>query len=75
MKTKKIMYRRYVDLLPQEKRFYTINREYLELNECNKCEEIESTYDLYWDCDYNLKSWNCLCKECYEEEGGEPFEN
>ncbi len=37
-------------------------------------EEIESTYDLYWDCDYNLKGWNCLCSECYEEEGGEPLD-
>ena len=70
MKSKQIMYRSYYDLEPQEKRFYTINCERLELNKCDKCEEIESTYDLYWDCDYNLKGWTCLCKECYEKERG-----
>ena len=74
MKPKELLYRRYVDLLPQEKRFYTINRERLELNECCKCEEIESTYDLLWDCDYDLKGWDCLCEVCYEEVGGEPLE-
>ena len=49
MKTKDIVYRRYVDLSPQEKRFYTLNRERLELNECDKCEEIDSTYDRDWE--------------------------
>jgi len=74
MKPKYIMYRKYIDLTPQEKRYYTMNRERLELNECNKCEVIESTYELRWDMDFDLKGWTCLCDICYATVGGEPLE-
>ena len=75
MKIKQIMYRSYCDLEPQEQRFYTLNSEKYELNTCSKCQMIDSTYELTWDTYADLKGWTCLCEECYEEEGGEPFEN
>ena len=74
MKVKYIMYRKYIDLLPQEKRFFTINRERYELNECNKCGIIDSTYELHWDVDFDLKGWTCLCENCYQTVGGTPLD-
>ena len=74
MKVKEIIHRRYRDLQPKEKRFFTLNWEKYELNECNKCEKIESTYELKWDIDFDLKGWTCLCEDCYFDVGGKPFE-
>ena len=67
MKIKQIMYRSYSNLEPQEKRFYTLNSEKYELNTCEKCKMIDSTYELFWDTDYNLKGNTCLCEFCYEK--------
>ena len=74
MKIKQIMYRSYCDLKPQEKRFYTLNSEKYELNTCEKCKMIDSTYELFWDSDYYLKGNSCLCEICYEKIGGEPLD-
>ena len=78
MKIKQIMYRSYSNLEPQEKRFYTLNSEKYELNTCNECQMIDSTYELFWDSDYFMpdtkdSSWNCLCECCYEEIEGKPL--
>ena len=78
MKLKDILYKNYSDLKSQEKRFYTLNQEKFEINTCEKCSFIDSTYELFWDCDYYMpdtkdNSWNCLCEYCYEEIGGEPL--
>ena len=71
MKLKDILYKNYSDLKSQEKRFYTLNQEKFEINMCEKCSLIDSTYELYWDCDYNLPDkWVCLCEFCCEEYGG-----
>jgi len=74
MKIKQIMYRSYCDLKPQEKRFYTLNSEKYELNTCNECQMIDSTYELFWDSDYYLEGNSCLCEICYEKIGGEPLD-
>jgi len=74
MKIKQIMYRSYCDLEPQEKRFYTLNSEKYELNTCNECQMIDSTYELFWDSDYYLKGNSCLCQICYEKIGGKPLD-
>ena len=73
MKIKQIMYRSYCDLEPQEKRFYTLNSEKNELNTCEKCTFIESTYDLNWNTYADLKGWICLCDDCFYEVGGEYY--
>jgi hypothetical protein len=67
IKVKDIMYKSYYDLEPQEKRFYTINQERYELNMCDECDMIDSTYELFWDCDFDLKGHTCLCEICYEK--------
>jgi len=74
---KSILYSKYDDLNPQEKSFYTLNQEKLEINTCEKCTFIDSTYELFWDSDYLLpdtkdKTFSCLCECCYEEVGGSP---
>ena len=74
MKIKQIMYRSYCDLEPQEKIFYTLNSEKYELNTCEECQMIDSTYELFWDSDYYLKGNSCLCEICYEKIGGEPLD-
>lgn len=71
MKLKDILYKNYSDLKSQEKRFYTLHQEKFEVNMCEKCSFIDSTYELYWDSDYNLpNNWTCLCEYCCEEYGG-----
>ena len=67
MKVKDIMYKSYYDLEPQEKRFYTINQERYKLNMCDECDMIDSTYELFWDCDFDLKGHTCLCEFCYKK--------
>ena len=54
MKLKDILYKNYSDLKSQEKRFYTLNQEKFEIDMCEKCSFIDSTYELFWDCNYNL---------------------
>ena len=73
MKLKNILYKNYSDLKSQEKRFYTLNQEKFEINMCEKCSFIDSTYELFWDSDYYLKGNSCLCEICYEKIGGEPL--
>ena len=73
MKIKQIMYRSYCDLKPQEKRFYTLNSEKYELNTCEKCKMIDSTYELTWDNYADLKGWTCLCEDCFFNVGGEYY--
>lgn len=72
--TKDIMYRKYADLTRQEKRYYTMNRECRELNECDRCLMIDSTYALRWGMDFHLEGHDCLCDDCYDEVGGTPRE-
>ena len=66
MKIKEIMYRSHSDLKPHEKTFYMLNQERYELNMCDKCGMIDSTYELLWDSDYDLEGDTCLCKFCFE---------
>ena len=78
MKLKDILYKNYSDLKSQEKRFYTLNQEKFEINTCEKCSFIDSTYELFWDSDYFMpdtknSSWSCLCECCYEEIEGKPL--
>ena len=73
MKIKNVLYKNYSDLKSQEKRFYTLNQEKLEINTCEKCTFIESTYDLNWDTYADLKGWTCLCDDCFYEVGGEYY--
>jgi hypothetical protein len=73
MKIKQIMYRSYSDLVPQEKRFYTLNSEKYELNTCEKCKMIDSTYELAWNTYADLKGWTCLCEDCFFNVGGEYY--
>jgi len=73
MKLKDILYKNYSDLKSYEKRFYTINQEKFEINSCNKCTFIDSTYDLNWDTFADLKGWTCLCDDCFYELGGEYY--
>ena len=78
MNLKDILYKNYSDLKSQEKRFYTLNQEKFEVNMCEKCSFIDSTYELFWNSDYFMpdtkdSSWNCLCECCYEKIGGEPL--
>jgi len=71
MELKDVLYKNYSDLKSQEKRFYTLNQEKFEINTCGKCSFIDSTYELFWDCDYKLPNkWVCLCEFCCEEYGG-----
>ena len=73
MKIKDVLYKSYSDLKSQEKRFYTLNREKLEINSCSKCGFIDSTYDLNWDSFADLRGWTCLCDDCFYEVGGEYY--
>ena len=70
---KQIMYRSYCDLEPQEKKFYTLNSQKYELNTCEKCKMIDSTYELAWDTYADLKGWTCLCEDCFFNVGGEYY--
>ena len=71
IRLKDILYKNYSDLKSYEKRFYTLNQEKFEINTCDKCTFIDSTYELYWDSDYNFPDkWVCLCEFCCEKYGG-----
>ena len=74
IRIKDVMYKSYSDLKPQEKRYYTLNQERYELNTCNKCDMIDSTYELLWDCDFDLKGSTCLCELCFEKLEDKPLD-
>jgi len=72
MKPKEICYHNIKDLTQEA--FNYVNEQY-ELNSCDKCESIESTYDLIW-VDYleedeletlteDIKKYTSVCIGCY----------
>ena len=67
MKVKQIMYKSYSDLWPQEKRFYNLYYEKYGLNTCDKCEMIDTSQELFWDCDFDFKGHMCLCELCFKK--------
>ena len=67
MKLKQVMYKSYSKLEPQEKSFYIQNSEKYNLNTCDECQMIDSSSELYWDCDYDLKGKSSLCEFCYKK--------
>ena len=73
MKIKNLIGRKLSDLSPIEKDFYFENSE--KINVCDYSNIIDYSLDLYWNDEHDLKGYDALCHEAYNELNCKPLDD